>query len=68
MADATRTVIPQEQPQTLAEAGPPEESRADQLRAQAAGWEAVARQIHDCCLRGDQASKELQRRRNTSGQ
>ena len=48
--------------------GPMEESRADELRDQAAAWQMVARQARESCQRGVDAAKELQRRSNTSGQ
>jgi hypothetical protein len=68
MPDDTRTIPAQCEPQTTSIGGPPEESKADEIRAQAAAWQEVARRARESCQRGEAAAKELRRRRNTSGQ
>jgi hypothetical protein len=52
-------------------AGPaadPLEENGGGLRQQAAAFAHVAREAHADCQRGDEAERELQRRRNRSGQ
>ena len=68
MADETSTTPAPREPQTTSAGGPAEESKADEMRARAAAWQTVARQARESCQRGEEAAKELRRRRNTSGQ
>lgn len=68
MTQDTMTIALRQQPQTAQAGGPPDGSRASEMLAQAGGWQNVAGQVRANCQRGAEATKELQRRRNTSGQ
>jgi hypothetical protein len=46
----------------------PEPGGPSPLLEQAMAWTNVARQANDECVKGDEAEKELQSRRNESGQ
>lgn len=48
--------------------GDPFDENAGDLRQQAASYANIARQARDDCQRGADAEKELERRRNRSGQ
>ncbi|MGD0517929.1 MAG: hypothetical protein ABSA26_10380 [Thermoguttaceae bacterium] len=65
--DTTTITVRQQQPAT-ASAGPTEASRADELCSKATAWQDVVNKARESCRRGVDAVKELQRRRNKSGQ
>jgi len=68
MTQDTMTMTLRQQPQTVQAGGPPDGTRAEEMLAQAGAWQNVAGQVRASCQRGAEAAKELQRRRNTSGQ
>lgn len=46
----------------------PDAAGPSPLLEQAQAWANVAREAHQNCVRGDEAERMLERRRNTSGQ
>ena len=68
MSEDTATIIARQPDPIAASGGPAEESRAQELSAQATGWQNVVRQARENCQQGIEAAKELQRRRNKSGE
>ena len=62
----TRTLIKKRQ---IESSGGPEETGAPSpLLERAQAWANVAREAHDNCVKGDEAEKQLNQRRNSSGQ
>jgi hypothetical protein len=68
MPQTTTTIIPRQQQPATASAEPVQASRADELCSKAAAWQNVVNKARESCQRGVEAVKELQRRRNKSGQ
>jgi hypothetical protein len=68
MPENTTTIALRPQEPATSSAVPAEASRAEELCAQAAAWQNVAQRVRENCRRGIDAAKELQRRRNKSGQ
>jgi hypothetical protein len=68
MAQDTTTLIARRPPEATSAGGPPDQSQGDELLARAAAWQNVAQRARESCQRGDDATQELRRRRNTSGE
>ena len=62
----TRTLHKQREVEAVGDPGPSGEPSP--LLAQAQAWADVAREAHDNCAQGDEAERDLQRRRNSPGQ
>jgi hypothetical protein len=68
MSEDTTTLIARRPQPESASAAPAERSRAEEISAQAAGWQNVVQHARDNCRQGEDAVKELQRRHNKSGE
>ncbi len=68
MSDQTLVRPVEQAPPTAGPVVPEEASGAGAILQRASAWRDVARQARQNCQRGAEAEKELQRRRNSSGQ
>jgi hypothetical protein len=68
MPESTTTIFARQREPITASGGPAEESQANEISAQATGWQNVVRHARESCQQGLDAVEELHRRRNKSGQ